>query len=167
MPKKKKPRQMEEIWMPLKEAAEFFGMTTEGWRKSVRPLLSEGDVQKSSDGRVQICIAAAVEAYVAKRVAKAAAASQLDPLLAGGNSPALEEYRQHRATMALMDLQERQGTHCDIRKLSTPLQRFSSLIRGAGEALQRRFGNDAADLYNTGIDGAENAALEEMGEVQP
>ncbi len=78
----------------------------------------------------------------------------------GGDSPALEEYRKHRARIAKVEAEEREKTHIDLREIDETLTRFAGIIRRAGEALQRQFGNGASDVLNEAIDEAERQLAE-------
>lgn len=71
------------------------------------------------------------------------------------SSPALERYRRHRASMALLDLRQRRGELLPREKVHELLGRLSAIIRSAGEALQRQCGADAARLLEDALDEAD------------
>ena len=71
-----------------------------------------------------------------------------DPLLAAGDSPGLERYRLAKAELAELELQVRKGTLIPIDAVKDTIARWSALIRRMGEALGKRFGNEAAELLN-------------------
>jgi hypothetical protein len=78
-----------------------------------------------------------------------------DALMNGSSSPALERYREERAAMAQMDRLEREGNLISRDVVRISLGKTASIIRTAGEALQRQFGQAAADILNEAIDDAE------------
>ena len=79
-----------------------------------------------------------------------------DPLLQGDvASPALERYREERAALARLDRLEREGTLVLRHELLEGLGRIASLVRTAGETLQRQYGPGAADVLNEAVDDAE------------
>lgn len=66
-----------------------------------------------------------------------------DPLLSSGDSPGLERYRQAKASLAELELEERRGVLVRVDKVRDILGRWASLIRRLGEHLLKRFGADA------------------------
>ena len=78
----------------------------------------------------------------ARRLSKPADESDL--LLGSGNSPALERYRDEKAKLAKLDRLEREGDLVSREGLELGLSKMASIIRGAGEQLQRMYGDDAA-----------------------
>lgn len=78
-----------------------------------------------------------------------------DALMAGGPSPALERYREERASLAQMDRLEREGKLLSRDLVRQSLSKIASILRISGESLQRQFGQEAADLLHSAIDDAE------------
>lgn len=78
-----------------------------------------------------------------------------DPLLQGGNSPALERYREHRAELARLDVLERQRQLLPRGAVRAELARIAAILRAAGETLQRDFGAGAAEILFEALDDAE------------
>lgn len=85
------------------------------------------------------------------------------------DSPALEEWRRHRARLAELDVREREGGLLPLADVRELLLLTSSAYRGAGEQLLRRFGDEALEIVNHAIDEAESAALRRFGgpEIEP
>ena len=80
-----------------------------------------------------------------------------DPLLAGGgNSPALEQYRQEKFLLARLDRQEREGDLIARDKAREAMGRIAAILRGAGEALQRQYGSQAAEILHEALDDAQH-----------
>ncbi len=78
-----------------------------------------------------------------------------DALLQGGNSPALERYREEKAELARLDRMERQRRLLPRDVAKEALGRIASIIRNAGDALQRKFGVAAAEFLYEAIDDAQ------------
>jgi hypothetical protein len=74
-----------------------------------------------------------------------------DPLLSGGSSPALERYREERALLARLDRLEREGALLPRDEARRALGRVAAILRQAGEALARDYGNGAVDLLNEAL----------------
>lgn len=78
-----------------------------------------------------------------------------DPLMSGSGSVALERYREERAAIARLDRMEREGSLLPRDEVREAMGRVASMIRGAGDALQRHFGQAAADILIDALDDAE------------
>lgn len=78
-----------------------------------------------------------------------------DPELAGGDSPALERYRDEKAKLARLDRLERERELVKIDDIHDALTAVSNLFRGAGEQLRRQFGNEALAILDEATDEAE------------
>ena len=77
-----------------------------------------------------------------------------DELLQGNGSPALERYREERAAMARLDRLEREKQLVPRDEVREALGRIAAIIRGAGDTLQRQFGQSAADILFEALDDA-------------
>lgn len=85
-------------------------------------------------------------------------APDTDPMLAGGSSPALEKYREHRAGIAELELNERRGRLVDIDAFNEWWEsEVASPIRRSIETLQRKHGPDAAKIIEKALQRSENA----------
>lgn len=105
------------------------------------------DAQKWVDGNIRHRGENAPRAGKPKR--------EVDPLLDGPSSPALERYRKFRASMAFLELKQRRGQLLPRDQVHELLVRLAALIRGAGEALQRQFGEDARLLLEEALNDAD------------
>jgi len=85
-----------------------------------------------------------------------AASSPDDPLLAGGDSPALERYRLAKAKHAELDLEQRKGELIDKEKCRDVLARWGNVIRKMGDRLSKRFGIEANQMVSEAIDECES-----------
>lgn len=75
-----------------------------------------------------------------------------DPLLVGSGSPALEEYRRERTRLVKLEREEREKTLLPRDLVHEGLGRIATILREAGETLQRQFGSDAHQLLNEALD---------------
>jgi Fe-S cluster biosynthesis and repair protein YggX len=82
-----------------------------------------------------------------------------DDLMNGAATPALERYREERAAMARLDRLEREGKLVSRDTIRQSLAQAAALIRGAGESLQRQFGEGAADVLNEALEDAEREII--------
>lgn len=67
-------------------------------------------------------------------------------LMQGTGSPALERFREERAALARMDRLEREGDLIPRDVARDVLARVASVLRNAGDALQRQFGVAAVEI---------------------
>jgi hypothetical protein len=74
-----------------------------------------------------------------------------DPLMQGVGSPALERYREERALIARLDRLERESRLIPRDQVRESLGRIAAILRGAGDGLQRRFGNEAVDMLHEAL----------------
>jgi hypothetical protein len=82
-------------------------------------------------------------------------AREEDLLLQGTSSPALEAYREERTKLARLERREREGSLIPRDEAREALGRIAALVRGAGDALQRRFGPEAAEILDEALQDAE------------
>jgi hypothetical protein len=90
-------------------------------------------------------------AWMLQRMEEAAS----DPDMVGGDgSPALEEYRKEKTLLARMDRKEREKALVKPDAVEELMRRGVEVLSRAGEAIQKRFGPDAAALFNEAIEEA-------------
>jgi hypothetical protein len=154
--KKQPEKQTGPEWFTLKLMAAAFAMSAAGFHKQIRPLVPEADIKEPGKrGETRIRCRAAIDAYAARKVEQVA--SKPDPLLAGGNSEALERYREAKADMAEMERDAQRGQLVPRHQLEPAFTAYAAAVRRAGEALQRQYGPGAADMLNEALDDAERA----------
>ena len=84
-----------------------------------------------------------------------------DPLLADGDSPALERYRLAKAKHAELDLEHRRGELIDVGKCRDVLAKWASVLRRSGDRIARvspdgsRMLGEALDECQTIVKGLE------------
>ena len=89
-------------------------------------------------------VARALHDFLAKNKWKLAQTD--DPLMNGNTSPALERYREERAQLARLDRLERERQLLPRDAVREALGRIASIIRSAGDTLQRCFGTEAVEI---------------------
>lgn len=78
-----------------------------------------------------------------------------DELLSGESSPALERYREERAALARLDRLERERVLVNRQEIREGLSRIASVLRTAGDTLQRQYGPGALEILNEALAEAE------------
>ncbi len=87
-----------------------------------------------------------------------------DPMLAGGvDSPALERFRDARASLAELDLLERQGVLIPRDEAHAGMVRVAGILRGFGEQ-QRLYGPDAVEALDAVLDDLEREISRSYGD---
>ena len=90
-----------------------------------------------------------------------------DALLQGDDgSPALERYREERAALARLDRLEREGMLVARDTVRDGLGRIASILRAAGETLERQFGPTALEVLHEALDEAEAEVARVFGDVE-
>ena len=90
-----------------------------------------------------------------------------DPAMDGGDSPGLERYRQSKAALAALELEERKKGLLSIDKAKSVLIRWAMIVRNLGERLGKRFGNDAANSVNDALAECQGVIDYELGPSEP
>jgi hypothetical protein len=84
-------------------------------------------------------------------------------LVSGGTSPGLELYRNEKAALARMDRMEREAVLLPLEQVRAGNIRLASILRSAGEQLQREFGNEAAAILHDALVDFEAEAKQVLG----
>lgn len=135
-------------WFCRAEVARIFDTTVRNFDATYRRWFPASAV-RTIDGRPYFHVGPVIKPLFEAQNRKPEPES--DPLLVGGDSPALEEYRKHRARREKVqaDLAERGAVMVD--QIGPPLMQLSGTLRRAGETLARRWGNDAAAVLNEAV----------------
>lgn len=86
-----------------------------------------------------------------------------DPAMVG-DSPALERFREARAKMVELDLEERNRRLLQVDVVESGMQRAAKVLRDAVETLQREFGPEARDLIEGALDDFERIVTEDFSD---
>jgi len=131
-----------------------FDISDNTFNRSIRPYIPKRYIRKSKGGRLFFYGRGVLEAWAERRLPLPDAT---DPLLAGGTSQALEEYRRERAKLARLDRLEREGQLVRRSEIHEALALLAAHIRKAGERLGRRFGPDAQEILDEALNRFEQA----------
>ncbi|HEY4313777.1 MAG TPA: hypothetical protein VGN12_30330 [Pirellulales bacterium] len=104
--------------------------------------------------------------YVAKHLVQwhvARNTVEEDAMLAGGDSPALEDYRRARAKLATLDLAERMHAVLPRDAAREILERWATILRRASESLRKRFGPEAYTVFEEAIGECRKLVDQEFG----
>jgi predicted ArsR family transcriptional regulator len=157
--KRNPPERPEAGWFTCADAARAFGLSDEGFRTQLRPLLAAADVLTEGRGRpTWIYMPALIQARVAQQVERAVADAGSDPMLVGSEgSKNLERYRLAKAIAQETDNEVRARRlllRSDVQRI---FDRVAGLLRRSVTTLQRKFGPDAYDVVSRAIADAERA----------
>ena len=134
-------------WVTRKEIAAVFDVSVTHVDRSLRRYVPAGMV-KTIDGRTYFHGRSLLDAWAeAERLKR-----HPDDLMSGDLSPALEEYRRHRARVAKCEADEREGVSVALAEIDPPLMQLAGVLRRAGESLTRKYGNDAGAILNEAIE---------------
>jgi len=89
-----------------------------------------------------------------------------DPLMAGGDSPMLEKYREEQYLMAKLKRGEMERTLIPRDETRMCMGRMATILRNCGEVLQRQFGPGALDVLNEALDDAEAEVMRCLRELE-
>lgn len=95
----------------------------------------------------------ALHDFLAENAQKLARHDDLD--MQGTGSPALERYREERAAIARLDRLEREGLLLPREEVRDAITQVASILRSAGDLLQRQFGVGALDVLHEALDDAQ------------
>lgn len=147
------------MWVTKTQAAELCDLKPRQFSDAIQAKLSK-DAMRGRGAGLRIHAPSAVKVLVEYRVEQAKPLpDETDPLMSGADSPGLERYR-----MANAQIKERELAQLDrelvrssvIREMVRP---GIAAMRAVGDAIVRRFGNDAGDMYNEGVNEFEATML--------
>jgi hypothetical protein len=131
-------------WVSRAAVAEMFDVTTAHVDKNLRRFIPPDKV-KSIGGRTYLHGRSLLEGWAAAQRAD-------DVLLSGDDSPSMERWRSARADLAEMERDAQRRNLIPRDELDAEGMKLAGCIRRAGDALARRFGNDAASILNEALD---------------
>lgn len=160
-------------WFTKTDCTAFLGVGRAYFDTEIRPRVPADCIRrtgKAANSPLLFLGRAVYEAAASRTTAVVARAadresSDGEPMLAGGDSPALERFRLARARIAELDLQERQGSLIPRDKVHDGLGRLATIIRGAGESLQRQFGREAQDILDEALADFDREAADTFGDA--
>ena len=144
------------------QLAEVLAISTQSIRQSLLPCLPSdairGDRPKLVHGPT------AVIAWVQKQSPKRVV-GDADPLMAvTTDSPALERYRTARAEREEIEVKRLRGVLVAVDRVHDFHTRFAGIIRGAGERLQREYGDGPRRVLDEALGDALRVLVECLGD---
>ena len=97
-------------------------------------------------------LAPALHDLLARHGSKLLANDDTDTLLTGPNSPALERFREERWKLARLDRLERERVLLPLDDVHEFVTELATILRGASDRLERRFGAGALEIINEALD---------------
>ena len=148
-PKKKR---REAGWLRRNEMARVFDVSVSAFDRHIKPLVPKDAIRGEGLSRAYYC-RGCIEAWANHPTSPpvASGGSESDPLLVGGPSPALEDYRRQKAELAKLDLAERRDDLVNLAEFRDVHQRAARVLRKTGEQLQRQCGHDAWQIFDEGL----------------
>ena len=146
------------LWLTRGEAARLCGMGIRHFDEAVRPRAA-GAV-RGSGAKLRYDAAKIVAALVEYRLAQLQASNSFDTADGGtSDSPALERGRLAKAQLLELELAERQKELIRAQAMREALRPAIAILRQVADRLIRKFGNDAGEIYNEGVDDFAAAVL--------
>lgn len=148
---KRTPRENDANWLPVAELARCFGVSPQGFRSSILPLVAPDD-RRHGPGGLLVFARAAIEAW-ANREWERQSRSIVGDVLVGPNSPALERAREIKADLLAIDLAERREEVVCVADVADAHTMFASFVRRGIERLQREHPEAARIMDDALADG--------------
>ena len=139
-------------WVSRQTMCHVLGVTGSTFDGRIRPQFPD-DCTRGEGKKLQFYGRGCLDAWAASTQAPPGMEDGL--WLGGGSSPAFERWREARATLAELDLAKRQGQLLGRNEVHEMLGRVASILRGAGDMLQREFGPEAHRVLDEALDDAE------------
>ncbi|MEW6251243.1 MAG: hypothetical protein AB1716_11390 [Planctomycetota bacterium] len=144
-------------WLSRADMCAVWDVSEQVFDRNVRPHFPPEAV-RIDGGRLWFYARACLDAWAARL-----ATGGEDPLLCGGESPALEEYRRERAALARLDRLEREGSLLQRDQVHGELARLAAAMRAAGERVARISG-DAAEVLTDALDDFDRGVKDKNGQ---
>jgi hypothetical protein len=145
-------------WFSQAECSRFLNVSTTQFARKYRGMVRDDNRKRT--GRVVWIRGRSLVDAIARESSAVAADMDGDPLLSGATSPALERYREERAKMARLQRLEKEEALVPRDELRHVFATMTSVIRRAGEKLQKQFGVKARKILDKAIDKALERAKE-------
>jgi phage terminase Nu1 subunit (DNA packaging protein) len=148
-----KPKDIPDGFLTASTAARLLGCSVQNIRTNYLPKLTGDSIIQGRPVRIRF--SALIDLIVERRVeerTRAPVQASDDPLLAEGDSPALERYRLAKAKHAELDLEQRRAELIDLAKCRDLFGRWGSVIRKMGDRVSKRFGSEANQMVAEAID---------------
>jgi hypothetical protein len=138
-------------WVGKATAACMSGVSEKAIDQRHRKLLGADGV-RDFGGRVWFHARLLTQLLNREAVEAAAAGTGADPLLSGEASPALEEYRKHRARVAKVEADQRENLAVSVSEVKPVLLALCAVIRQGIERVERSHGGEAVAPIRDGLE---------------
>lgn len=145
-------------WLTKTQAAEVVGYSVRHFGERIQPLI-EKQHWTGRGAKLRFMIHGVTKAAVDYATAQQKQPAEgIDPLLAGDDSDALDEYRREATTEKRLKNAVTRGELIDREKTADAIRAGITAMRETGDRLVRRFGNEAGDLFNDAVGEFEGVA---------
>jgi hypothetical protein len=150
-------------WLNRSQLCKVLAIDPTNFDKSWRPLIPD-NAQRREGNRILFHVRTVIDAYIDREVEKRSPAPPQLPSAFDGDAEGLflgqptkwsERCQQLRAEDMELDLDVKRGNLIPREEIAELLARLASVLRPAGEKLQRDFGADAGQVYNEAVDEVE------------
>ena len=143
-------------WYTKQQMAELLNVTEQHFDRSLRQY-APADGQKTIDRRIYFHARALIDGWIKSQIeATKQQTGETEPAMQGTETPALEEWRKIKAQQERIRLAEMEGSMIPLASLEPALTQLASILRQAGDQLQRQHGDLAAEVLNLAVTEAEN-----------
>ena len=142
------------LWLTRRDAAKLIGISAAHFDNAIRPNLSPESFRgKSGHASLRVYAPAVVEYRIKQKVAEVAKPQDGDDamLYAGSDSPNLERLREWKANHAELDFKKAKGELVARSEIEPIHVKLFGAIRRAVEIVQKRYGNDPAQIINEAV----------------
>jgi hypothetical protein len=152
-------------WISKTRAAELTGYSVRNFSERIQPRIDAKSV-KGKGGSLRFDSRSVVRALIAYTLEQSRPKPEdLDPLLgsiASSGDPVLDEYRREATTEKRLKNAQTRGELVDRARLELAFAPAFAAAAKCGDLLVKRFGNDAGDLWNEGIETMKDAAMKAL-----
>lgn len=140
-------------WLTRVQAGELIELSARQFDDAIRPRL-DSESKRGSGAKLRYHASAIVRAFVTYRVEQQSPVGTgeddelLDPRV---SSPNLERLRGFKADIAQLDWKEKDKQLVSRDVIFKAMRPAATGLRGAGDRLILRYGNDAGEIYNEAV----------------
>lgn len=146
-------------WFPQVDMARIFAVSLPVWQRSWLPKVP-ANARREVSGRLYVHARRFIDFLIES--ARREALGPDGELLAGGDSPALERFRLAKARLAELELQRQQENLLPREAVHRAFEQIASILRTAGEQLQRLYGEGPYEILISALEDAENRFRAEL-----
>lgn len=165
-------KRREHGWFSKSDCIEFLGIGRPYFDAEIRPRIPADCIKRLGKARnspMLLLGRAVYEAAASRKGAVAARAADQevsggDPMLSGKDTPQLERYRAASADIKELQRDALQSTLLPRDKVHDGLARLATILRNAGESLQRQHGAEALEIIDEALADFDREMADTFGE---